>query len=85
MYQCITSRDAYSIARFGLTQFNQFPIGKMDMSNSANSALNKLDVVDCLRPAVLAKAAVLQQFFNSGRKACLINLIHSRKNDRFAP
>jgi hypothetical protein len=55
----------YLIALFGLTQFNQFPIGKMDMLKRAYSALKNPGAVDCSPPVDLARAAVLQQFHKS--------------------
>ena len=71
-YQYIIFPDACFIARFGLAQFNQFLIGKMDMLKRAHFAPKKPGVVDCSHPAGLARVAVLQQFYKSLRGAMLL-------------
>jgi hypothetical protein len=75
MFQYITFQDACFIAQFGITQFNQFPIGKMDMSKSANSAPNNPGVVDCSLPAVLARVAVSQQFYKASLIKFAVSLL----------
>ncbi|MGB9117928.1 hypothetical protein, partial [Bradyrhizobium sp.] len=74
--------DVYFIARFGLMQFNQFPIGKMDMSKSANSAPKNPDVVDCSHLAALGIAAVLQQFYKVRLAVNRVSVARKRENTR---
>jgi hypothetical protein len=62
----------YFIARFGLMQFSQFPIGKMDMLRRAHFALKNPDAVDCSPPADLARVAVLHHFYEWLRVAMLL-------------